>query len=380
MSDSNLTALQIGMTASPEHGGGLDRYFFGLLRAFAPMNITTRGLVVGTAAEVASHGIPGIESFAPEDAGLIARWKGLRGAVNRNLPGSDIVVSHFAPYAFPVLDRIHSRPAIVHYHGSWARESQAEGTQGLKLMAKLALEKLVYRGGARFIVLTQAFANALKRDFNVPDDLIRIVPGGVDVEKFSAAGTRADARAALNLPLDRPTIVTARRLVKAKGIDALIDAIDIVRATIPEILLVVVGTGPLAETLRATVNQRGLHDNVHFMGFVSDDSLQLAYRAADLFVVPSVAMEGFGLVVIEAMACGTPAMVTPIEGLPETVRDLDPKLIFRGTSPRDLADGVLAAFDGTIALPGAAVCRTYAERFDWSRIAERVLSIYKEVA
>jgi len=247
-------------------------------------------------------------------------------------------------------------------------------------MAKLTLERLVYRGGARFIVLTNAFAQALQRDFKVPSELIRIVPGGVDIDRFKEIGTRTEARGELGLPLDRPTIVTARRLVHAKGIESLVKALVLVRKHIPDVLLVVVGTGPLAESLHQLVRERELENNVHFIGFVTDDALRLAYRAADLFVVPSIAMEGFGLVVIEAMACGTPAMVTPVEGLPETVRDLDPRLIFRSIMPRDLADGILAAFDGTIALPSPAVCRAYAERFDWSRIAERVLSVYQEIS
>jgi glycosyltransferase involved in cell wall biosynthesis len=380
VSDRALTALQIGMTASAKGGGGLDRYFFGLLRAFAPFGVETRGLVVGTPAEVALQGVAGVETFAPEDASLFKRWKGLRETVGRRLPGSDLVVSHFAPYAFPILDQIRSHPIVVHYHGSWAREGQAEGTQGIGLMAKLTLERLVYHGGARFIVLTQAFSQALQRDFKVPTDRIRIIPGGVDIERFRISVGRAEAREALGLPLGRPTIVTARRLVRAKGIEALIDAVELVRKSIPDVMLVVVGTGPLGETLRQTVRDRALESNVHFTGFISDDQLQLAYRAADLFVVPSIAMEGFGLVVIEAMACGTPAMVTPIEGLPETVRDLDPNLIFRGTAPHDLAAGIAGAFDGTIALPDSATCRAYAERFDWPHIAERVLAVYKEVA
>ncbi len=367
-----MTALQIGMTASPQRRGGLDRYFFGLLRAFEDLGIETRGLVVGNRADVAAQGVDGVEAYARDGTSLLARWSALRGAVNRRLPGCDLVVSHFAPYAFPVLDRIRSHPTVVHFHGSWARESEAEGARGLTFAAKLALERLVYRGGARFVVLTNAVALKLQRDFKVP--------GGVDIGRFAVSGTRADARRALGLPLDRPTILTACRLVHAKGIAALIDAMALVSERIPDVLLVVAGTGPIAEELARTVRERGLENTVRFTGFLDDHKLPQAYRAADLLVVPTIAIESFGLVVIEAMACGTPAMVTPVDGLPETVRDLDPALIFRGTAPRDLADGVLAALDGTLALPNPAACRAYAERFDWPRIAARVRRVYAEVA
>jgi glycosyltransferase involved in cell wall biosynthesis len=375
-----LTALQIGMTASPQRRGGLDRYFFGLLRAFAPLGVETRGLVVGNPADVAAQGIDGVEAYARDGASLLARWSALRGAVNRRLPGCDLVVSHFAPYAFPVLDRIRSHPTVVHFHGSWARESEADGARGLTLAAKLALERLVYRGGARFVVLTNAVAQKLQRDFNVPPELIRVVPGGVDIGRFQVSGTRADARRGLGLPLDRPTILTACRLIRAKGIAALIDAVALMRERIPDVLLVVAGTGPMAAELQLTVRERGLENAVRFTGFFDDHDLLQAYRAADLLVVPTIAIESFGLVVIEAMACGTPAMVTPVDGLPETVSDLDPALIFRGTAPQDLAEGMLAALDGTLALPNPAVCRAYAERFDWPHIAARVRRVYEEVA
>jgi glycosyltransferase involved in cell wall biosynthesis len=66
--------------------------------------------------------------------------------------------------------------------------------------------------------------------------------------------------------------------------------------------------------------------------------------------------------------------------LPETVRELDPALIFGGITPYDIADGMVAALAGTLALPSPAACRGYAERFDWPLIAARVRRVYEEVA
>jgi glycogen(starch) synthase len=375
-----MIALQIGMTASPQNRGGLDRYFFDLLRACEGTGVQTRGLVIGSPSDLASQGIDGIETYAHEGTSLLARWSALRRAVKHRLPGSDLVVSHFAPYAFPVLDRIRSRPTVVHFHGSWAREAQAEGSHGLGLAAKFALERLVYRGGSRFVVLTKAVSAALQRDFGVPPELIRVVPGGVDIKRFHIGGTRLDARRTLNLPPDRPMILTARRLVHAKGIEVLIDAVAAMRKRLPDVLLVVVGTGPIRQELEQIVRERELERSIHFAGFLDDEDLQHAYRAADLFVVPSISTEGFGLVVIESLACGTPVMVTPVAGLPESISSLDAGLIFAGTAPDQMADGMLAALEGTLALPTPAACRTYAESFDWSRIVERVRTVYEEVA
>jgi glycogen synthase len=107
--------------------------------------------------------------------------------------------------------------------------------------------------------------------------------------------------------------------------------------------------------------------------------LPMAYRAANLTVVPSVAFEGFGLTVVESLAAGTPALVTPVGGLPEVVRDLSPGLVLPaiGTSP--LSEGLVTALTRESSLPDAEACRAYAlARYDWSVIAGRVRGVYAE--
>ena len=373
-----LTALQLGMTASATRGGGLDRYFFSLLGALPRFGVAARGLVVGDAAALPD--VPGVSCFAPEGTGLARRWSALRTAVGRALPQSDLVVSHFAPYAFPVLDRVRGRPLVVHFHGPWATESAVEGAGRASVAAKRLLERVVYARGSRFVVLSRAFGTILERGYGVPAEAIRIVPGGVDLGRFSALGSRDEARRALGWPTGRPMVVTVRRLVRAKGLENLIDAVDALRRRVPDVLVTVVGSGPLAEPLRARVASLGLERWVRFAGFVPEDRLAAVYRAADLFVVPTVALEGFGLVVVEALACGTPVLVTPVAGLPEVVTDLDPGLVLPGAGPAELAAGMAAALTGAQRLPNEAACRAYAQRFDWAAIAARVAAVYREVA
>jgi glycosyltransferase involved in cell wall biosynthesis len=373
-----VRTLQLGMTAAHTRGGGVDRYYFSLLRELPELGVGVRGLVVGDPSISASA--VGVASFAPEGAGMLKRWSALRGAVSGVLGQTDLTVSHFAPYAFPVLDRLRSRPLVVHFHGPWALESAVEGAGRIAVAAKRALEHVVYRRAARFIVLSRAFATILEREYGVKGDRIRIVPGGVDLARFRGVGSRADARRALGWPLDRPTVVTVRRLVHAKGLENLIDATDRLRTAIPDVHVVIVGTGPLAAELQRRVRERGLERWIRFAGYVAEEDLPTVYRAADLFVVPTIALEGFGLVVIEALACGTPVLVTPISGLPEVVRDLDPGLVLAGTSPDQIAQGLRDALAGRLPLPDEDACMRYARRFDWPAIAARVRDVYREVA
>jgi glycosyltransferase involved in cell wall biosynthesis len=204
----------------------------------------------------------------------------------------------------------------------------------------------------------------------------------VDIDRFARFAdlvSRDEARRALGWPQGRPTIVTVRRLVRAKGLENLITAVEAVRGDIPDLLLVIVGSGPLEAELKARVRDAALQNVVRFEGYVPEEALPNVYRAGDLFVVPTITLEGFGLVVIEALACGTPVLVTPIGGLPEVVSDLEPGLIFESVHPDHLARGIRDAFQGRIRIPGESECRTYAQRFDWPVIAKRVNSVYTEV-
>jgi glycosyltransferase involved in cell wall biosynthesis len=219
----------------------------------------------------------------------------------------------------------------------------------------------------------------LTQRYSVDPQRVRVIPGGVDIDRFETAMTRQEARQKLGWDLDRPTVLCVRRLVHRMGLEQLIEAMIEVRRGRPDVKLVIAGKGPLAPTLTDIVQQRGLSESVQLLGFVPDDDLPTAYRAADLSIVPSQSLEGFGLIIPESLAAGTPAMVTPIGGMPEIVRDLDPNLILSGPSVGELQEGLLQAFDGLERLPTAADCKAHAsQRFGWSAIGKRILSVYAE--
>jgi glycosyltransferase involved in cell wall biosynthesis len=141
----------------------------------------------------------------------------------------------------------------------------------------------------------------------------------------------------------------------------------------------IAGDGPIRAELERQVASLGLEQDVRLLGFVPDAELPMAYRSADLTVVPSVALEGFGLVVAESLAAGTPCLVTPVGGLPEAVSGLSPALVLRATGAEAIAEGISGALTGAIILPGARQCIDYARRhYDWPVIAERTRLVYEE--
>ncbi len=364
----------------PERPGGLDRVYYELSRALPEVGVGFRGLVAGTKRCGVESG-NAVTAFAAADAPLVARWRAIRRVfgqvVSRQNP--DVIVSHFSLYTLPVLSLIKDRPMVVHFQGPWADEGAVEGHSRLRHAAKRAVERLVYRRGEHAIVLSQAFAKLLAERYRFPAEHISVIPGGIDVAQFAIVLTRAQAREKLGVPADRPILVAVRRLVPRMGLENLIAAVATLRSTMPDILLLIAGRGVLQPQLAAQIEAEGLADHVKLLGFVSDDDLPYLYRAADLSVVPSVALEGFGLIAAESLAAGTPCLVTPVGGLPEIVSGICPNLVLADTRTSTLAEGIKAALRGELKLPDDASCRAYAEaNFAWPLIAERVAACYRD--
>jgi glycosyltransferase involved in cell wall biosynthesis len=368
------------MGSLSEQAGGLTRFYYELLQHLPQCGIAVRGLVDGSSRQFPDSE-QSVREFAPPTVPLPIRWRALRRELRRELTEQrpDLIVSHFAPYTFPVLDIIRPYPLVIHFQGPWALESQFEGARQPTVWAKAHVERTVYRRGLRFIVLSNYSRDVLCLFYGVPAERIRVVPGGVDADFFGIDATRPAARERLGWPQDRPIVLAVRRLVRRVGLGDLVAAMDEVRKRVPDALLLIAGKGPLEDDLRSLVRSLGLGNNVRLLGFVPDQELPAAYRAADLTVVPSVAAESFGLVVVESLAAGTPVLVTPVGGLPEVVRDLSPEMVLPATGAGSLAEGLTTALAGELALPASKEARTYARaRYHWPVVAARVRDVYLE--
>lgn len=379
--DPARRVLQIGNDWFSESAGGAARYYEHLLSVLGDLGVDVRGLIVGSdLAERETNGR--VRAFARESDSIGWRLLAARRAMAKLGRGfrPEIIVSHFPMYAFPALDQIRRFPFVAHFHGPWAAESRAEGTSRLSTFYKQAIETSVYRRADRCIVLSSAFRRILVEHGGIREDRVRIVPGGADIARFERGELRGEARDRLGWPGGRPIVLAVRRLRHRMGLATLISAMDNVRKRVPEALLLIAGQGPLRATLEGQVAALQLEDHVRFLGFVPDADLPITYRAADLVIMPSLQLEGFGLTAVEALAAGTPALVTPVGGLPEVVRDLDPRLILDGCESRHIADGVTRALREPSTLPTSARCAEFARRnYDWRNVGRAVLEVYREV-
>ncbi len=357
-----MNILSLGMHSTPS-SGGVDRYFSGLLDG-----LLSSGANVTAAAFGPPDSARSLHSLG--DAGLPLRRR--LSAIRRFCvpTGFSLFASHFALYAFPLLLRLRGRPHVVHFHGPWAVESAHEKEPPWTIAAKYLVERAVYSSASKLIVLSEAFQDILVNRYGVNPDRISIIPGGIDLVKFRPT-ERDAARRILGWPQDARIAFSVRRLVPRMGLESLIDAV----ASIPSLTLVIGGTGPLEQTLRRQCAALGLAHRVIFTGFIPDDLLPAAYSAADFSVVPSEALEGFGLVALESLACGRPVLVTPVGGLPEIVTPLDPALVMH----RSISESLHLAATRPDLLPSGEKCRAHASGFSWSTISRRVLSLYEEV-
>jgi glycosyltransferase involved in cell wall biosynthesis len=379
---SRIACIQLGCGWFSEQQGGLERYYDDLLEALPKVGVDCRGLVIGSE-QVATESGGRVLAFAQHRDGLLGRWRGIRSASLQDpgLQSCELFVSHFACYAFPVLQQLRHLPMVVHFHGPWGAEGQQEGGKRLNVLLKGGLEGIVYRRADRIITLSAAFRDYVCRNFKVNPELVHVVPGGVKLDNFTYANeiSRRAARQKLGWPVDRPIVLTVRRLLGRMGLDNLIDAVHQVRQQHPDVLCLIAGRGRMEGILQQHINALNLSEHVKLIGFVPDTDLPYAYRAADFTIMPSVSLEGFGLSAAESLAAGTPALVTPVGGLPEVVAKLDPNLVMASSQTVSLAQAMQNALTNPGSLPDESSCRDYAAReFNWHTIATQVREVYAE--
>ncbi len=375
-----MKTLQIGMGWFTEQPGGLDRYFYDCYQYLPQADINFAGLLTGSN-KVIQESNARVQTFASPNESLIQRWLKMKKVFNQTLAENqyDLVVSHFALYTFPVLNQLNSIPLVTHFHGPWALESDVEIKRPISIWFKKQIEKTVYNRSRQFIVLSQTFCDILHQEYQVPLEKIHIIPGGVDIDRFNINLSPTEARNQLNWHPDRPIIFCIRRLAKRMGLENLITAMAQVRSHKSDILLYIAGKGALANILQTQIEELELTNNLKLLGYVPDEHLPLCYRAANFSVVPTIALEGFGLIVIESLAAGTPVLGTPIGGIPEILRPFSEDLVFEGYNSKQLATGIIAALSGDRILPNSKACLDYVtENYAWSAIAQKIKSVYEK--
>jgi glycosyltransferase involved in cell wall biosynthesis len=371
--------LLVGLGWFPTTPGGMDRYGYELMQ-----QLVTEGdrlILCGVGLPATSpHAAITLTNLANPHTPLPQRLWATRQCFRQQrsqMPRPDAINLHFSLYSFPLLSDLPSGvPITCTFHGPWALEGRAEGEKPWNVAFKRWIEQQVYHRCDRFIVLSHAFGELLQQEYGISEKKIHIIPGGVDIERFQVNLTRQQARQTMGFPLDRPILFTPRRLALRMGIDQLLQALVEVKHQVPDVWLAIAGKGTLRIRLEQQANELGLQNHVKFLGYVPDEQLPVAYQAADLTVVPSQSLEGFGLILLESLACGTPVLSTPVGGMPEVLRPFQPSLITETPTSDALSTRLIELLTGKIPLPDRAACREYAvSNYDWKMLAPKVRDV-----
>ncbi|GAA3156078.1 D-inositol-3-phosphate glycosyltransferase [Blastococcus jejuensis] len=246
-------------------------------------------------------------------------------------------------------------------------------------------EEQVVAEADRLVANTDEEARQLVRHYDADPARTLVIPPGVDLDRF-APGDRAAARRAVSVPADALVLLFVGRIQPLKAPDVLLHAAARLVADDPVLrprLRVHVvgapsGSGLEApEQLQKLAGDLGIADVVHFFPPQPPDRLAEHYRAADVAVVPSH-NESFGLVALEAQACGTPVVAAAVGGLRTAVRDGVSGVLVAGHDPADYAVAVRAVLARRELLSVGA--RRHAARFSWDRTADALVAAYASAA
>ena len=269
-----------------------------------------------------------------------------------------------------IISKIKNKTLILTYHNDIVGNGFANYIAKFYnvTMLKLLLSK------ANVIIITQpgycGYSPFLKRY----KDKISVIPIGVDIERFKPSKTEKGENVLFFLSI-------LDKFHRYKGLNYLLKALTIVKEEIQDVKLIVGGDGELSGYYKRLADSLGLKADVEFIGFVSTARIVDCYNNCNVFVLPSISaqQEGFGIVLLEAMACGKPVVATEIVGLAKEIKERNAGKIVMPKDVKELANAIIDILqDKKVAEEmGVNGRRLVEERYSWEKIAKLINGVYK---
>ncbi|MCE9556464.1 MAG: glycosyltransferase family 4 protein [Planctomycetes bacterium] len=272
--------------------------------------------------------------------------------------------------------RIHGMPYICYVHGEEANYAKSSRELGWMM-------RRVLRGADFLIANSRNTQLLLERDWQVPAERIRLLHPGVDCTRFVPMPRDAAIRQRLGWG-DRPVVLTVGRLQERKGHDVMIEAVAQIKSQSPDILYSIVGDGEERGRLEQLVRQHGVAAQVEFRGEPTDNELIQCYQQCDLFVLANRQVgqdiEGFGMVLVEAQACGKPVIAGASGGTAETMLVGQSGFVIDCTTPNELSEVIpqLLLDEPRRHQMGAAGRRFVETNLDWESLAAQARVVFRE--
>ncbi len=297
-------------------------------------------------------------------------------AVHRDRP-VDLIHAHdwLAAYAGETLRRGLGKPYVSTIHAT--EQGRHHGIHTQQQAYINTIEWWLAYQGQRVICCSDYMRDHVHAIFGVPWDKIRVVRNGVDASRFQG-GAPPDYRSR-HAADDEKIVFFVGRLVREKGVQLLIEAAPKILHYHPRTKFVIAGSGDRGGHM-ARVAELGIAHAFYFRGFIPDEELPWLYQIADVAVFPSL-HEPFGIVALEAMAAGTPLVVSDVGGLSSIVRHGDNGFKCYPDNPDSLGSQVLHVL---LAPDHARECaeragREVREHYNWDLLAGQTIDVYREL-
>jgi glycosyltransferase involved in cell wall biosynthesis len=379
---------------SPDGQGGHERNVrelaAGLVAAGCPVSVLARAVSPDAPrSETAPDGVRIHRYPVPAKSSrlfAIKRGVGPFRAVLRasRQPERPIVHAHFVVPALPLALR--GAPYIYTFHSPLHREilSERQGSYALPAATQSAAVSLARRAEAfvlararRVLVLSEYSRQEVALLSRRAGAKARLIPGGVDLSRFRPRAPHADT----GRPEGNPVLFAARRLTPRTGILELVESMTRVLRRFPGARLYVAGSGADEERITREITARQLGGVVRLLGWLPDQELVDWYGWADLVVMPTQQLEGFGLSTVEALASGAVVIGTPSGATPEILGPLERRLISAGTAPADIAMTIIDVLsDERVFAAVRGRARTHARAYSWSAVIAAHLEEYSHAA
>lgn len=361
--DKNLTILSLQYHSYPDEVGGAWGLTYQVNKRLAAgghkVHLITCKPTESLPSTEEIDGITFHRISVRDSKNVISLWRAVRKKVNHILKSEEIDLVHIHNPLVGFLAILHPKlwkvAKVCHFHSSWYDEEKINqvGTETseipCRLQIQLQLIRLVewagYAVSRSILFLSEYSKNRFLKYYPCTPPKLCVIPGGVDIDEFRPPNSKEEVsaiREKLKLAADTPLLLTVRRLEQRMGLENLIRAAGILHRQNPDLnfQMVLTGKGSLKRQLEQLIMEQEVSHCVNLVGLVPREHLPLYFRCADLFVLPTLAIEGFGLVTAEAFASGLPVMGTPIGATVEILKQVDERLLFHNTSPEALAEGI----------------------------------------
>ena len=296
--------------------------------------------------------------------------------------GFDLIHNHDWLSSFAAIDLKYDfrLPLLTTIHATEMGRNHGNLYGGLQQAIHQAEWRTSYESW-RIIACSYYMAWEIQTYFGVPPEKIEVIPNGVDPRRFDALNgvDLSKFRSRFAQP-DQPIVYYVGRMVPEKGLAVLVESVPYVLREWPRVRFVLAGGGGYVEELRAKARALGVADNIIFPGRISDEDRDGLFKVANAAVFPSL-YEPFGIVALEAMAAGTPVIVSEVGGLTEVVDLHRTGITVKPNDPQSLAWGILHTLKNPqwSATRASNAYQAVRAEFNWPRIADLTTRVYHRV-